>query len=201
MNYNFENESQLCIPKNAYRPYKRCEFCQSVYLTDNLCESCGRSVRYDLIGDPFGHKSFYGIKERYIQALPAPVRLYPFLENIKSPEAKALIRQLQKRLGDLAHILEHEQKKLFDIEALEIMNELLFYSVSVDTIRSYLGHNFEYEKILVRTALTIRPKGKRLQSLLNYRLAGALRVKFALVTATFVVGLIYLVTTNLQFGK
>jgi hypothetical protein len=201
MDYNFQNESQLWIPKEAYQPYKRCEHCQSVYLTDNICESCGRSVRYDLIGTPFSYKSFYGMKERYINELTVVVRKYPFFENPKSLQARGFIRQLQKRLGDLAYLTEHEQKKLFDVEAFEIINELLFYSVSVDSIRIYLGNNFAYEKYLVGAAASIEPKKLWFKELLDYKFAGVLRVKFVLITSTLVIGFMYSLVFSLRSGR
>ena len=67
MDYDFRiNQEALRIPSTAYQPIKRCQFCQSVFITDKACESCGRSMTYHLIGEPFGVKSYYGIKERYV---------------------------------------------------------------------------------------------------------------------------------------
>lgn len=201
MNYNFQHESQLWIPREVYKPFKRCEHCQSVYLTDNICESCGRSVRYDLIGEPFSFKSYYGIKGRYVEELPMIVRHYPIFENTNSILAKAYIRQLQKRLGDLAQIIEHDQKKIFDMEAFEIINELLFYALPVDHIRFSLGNNFAYEKYLVTAAATIVPKKIWFKEILDYRFAGVLRVKFVFIASTLSIGFIYLLIFSLRSGR
>lgn len=201
MDYNFQNESQIRIPATAYRSYQRCEFCQSVYLTDNLCEACGRSVRYDLIGEAFGHKSFYGHKERYIKTLPLFVRRYPIFENTQSPNARSLKRQLQKRLADLANLVEHKDKNLFDMEAYEIINELLFFGVDKDIIRSYLGFNYEFERYLASAARNVSVKKPWSEEILSYRLGGALRVKFVLVTSTLLAFIFYVVIFNLRSGR
>lgn len=201
MDYNFQNESQLRIPQEAYRPYQRCEFCNSVYLTDNLCESCGRSVRYDLIGEAFGYKSFYGLKERYIKDLPILIRRYPIFENMQSPGAKSLKRQMQKRLSDLANLIEHKDKNLFDMEAYEIINELLFFGVHKDIIRSYLGFNYEFERYLASAAKNVSPKKPWSEEILSYRLWGTLRVKFVLVTSTLLAFIFYIVIFNLRSGR
>lgn len=201
MDYNFQNEAQIQIPQKAYLPYKRCEFCQSVYLTDNLCESCGRSVRYDLIGEAFGYKSFYGMKERYIQALPAIARWYPLFEDTNSAHAKSYKRQMQKRLGDLANIIEHTDKNIIKMEALELINELLYFGIPKDFIRFCVGTNFELEKYLVEAAQIISPKKAWSEEILSYRLWGVLRVKFVLITSTVLALLFYAVIFNLRSGR
>jgi hypothetical protein len=200
MNYNFQNESQIRIPAAVYRPYKRCEFCQSVYLTDNLCESCGRSVRYDLIGPLFGYKSFYGIKERYLKQLPLYVRLYPLFENTRADRAKSFVRQLQKRLGDLVQVFdEHDDKKLLFVEACEIINELLFFGVPVQVIRNFINENLEMERHLLEISEDIIAKKFWIAEVMSYRLAGAIRIKFVLQTLTLMALLLFIFSW--QFGK
>jgi hypothetical protein len=199
--YDFNIESKIRIPKDAYLPYKRCDFCQSVYLTDNICETCGRSVRFDLIGPPFGHKSYFGIKERYKQQLPAVIRYYPIFENINSKETKSLVRQLLKRLGDLATLLEDDQQKRFEIEGFEIINDLLYYAVSPVVISSIISDHLPFESYLAVASENITAKKTWVREILSYRLWGILRVGFILTTLTLLACIFTGIIFSLRSGK
>jgi hypothetical protein len=200
MNYNFDNESQLNIPASEYRPFKRCEYCNSVYLTDNLCESCGRSVRFDLLGPPFGYKSYFGIKERYALKLPILVKKFPLLEDITSPQACSLVRQLKKRLGDISSLIsDHEEQKRLEIEAGFIIDELLIFGVTPFIIENYLNDVKVLKNQLEISRLTNHAKKSPLTEILNYRVAGFLRVHFLLQLVILLTSLIVII--NWQFGK
>ena len=102
MDYDFQTfPESLVIPPSSYQAMKRCQFCKSLFLTDKFCESCGSSVDYNPIGTPFGAKSFYGIKERYIENHTFLIKFFPFFENKKSTSAKRYVRNLEKRFSDL----------------------------------------------------------------------------------------------------
>ena len=199
MDYNFNNEAQFRVPVSAYQPYKRCEYCQSVYLTDNICESCGRSVRFDVIGKPFGYKSYYGIKERYINELPWLVQRYPIFETTTSDQAQALVRQLRRRLLLLGQLQEHDDLELFFVEAYAIINELLFYSVSMQIIEADLGNHIMLKNYLIEVNSSIVPKKPWLKEMLEFKVLGTMRVTFILQLITMLVSLIMVV--NWQYGK
>jgi hypothetical protein len=200
---NLQNESALRVPQDVYRPYKRCEFCQSVYLTDNLCEACGRSVRFDLLGPAFGYKSFYGIKERYQNSLPSAIQSYPIFENIKSDQAKSFIRKLQKRLENIASTLAifTDTKKIFVSEGCAIIHELLFYGVAAEAIIISLHNNVELEKSLLESSLVISSKQSWYTEILSYRLGGILRVKFVLITCTLTMIFLLGIAFSLRSGR
>lgn len=129
------NVSRPVIPQSAYKPIKRCPNCQSVYLTDINCEACGRSLLYHPIGDPFGAKSLYGMKERYYAGFAPIIKLFPYFENKSGPQALAYRRQLLKRFDDLlgafgntGEIL-NENRRFFYVEILELTDELLRYGL------------------------------------------------------------------------
>lgn len=46
---------------------KRCPKCQSVYLDNEQCESCGFNLAVDHLGEPLGKKSYYGMKQAYLE--------------------------------------------------------------------------------------------------------------------------------------
>jgi hypothetical protein len=201
MNYDFENEARIRIPKEAYLPYKRCEFCQSVYLTDNICETCGRSVRFDLIGPIGGFKSFYGIKERYINELSPIAKYFPIFESISSSSANSYKRQLKKRLKDLSHIEESDDKNLLDLECTLIIDELLYFHTPATTINSLVLNNWEIQNYLSSASLNVTIKPKFMDAILNYRVGDVLRVKFILFTFTLLTVLFSLVVFSLRSGK
>ena len=53
---------------NEYIKVKgECPKCSSYYLNDNECESCGFQLNFDVIGSDFGPRSFYFMKEIFIE--------------------------------------------------------------------------------------------------------------------------------------
>lgn len=138
----------IVIPKDAYRPIQKCPFCKSIYLTDTQCEACGRSLQYDPVGEPFGGKSFFAIKERYIETFDVLTLFYPTFEDKTSNEAKAYGRKLQKRLIDLLDYFQFREafydeaslheRKLFYIECKFVIEELIQYDTSLNHLMEIL---------------------------------------------------------------
>lgn len=124
------------IPQSAYQSIKRCKYCNSVYITESHCEECGRSFSFHSIGEPFSFKSFYGIKEKYIEDMSFFSRVFSSRENIKSPKTKRYIKKLDKRFNDLieAYVamddLVLKNARLFYIELQAIVEELIRYEVN-----------------------------------------------------------------------
>jgi len=219
MNYDFNSSAEsLHIPQTAYKPVKRCPSCKSVFLTDNLCEACGRSLLYHPIGEPFGPKSFYGIKERYVEGQHAFYRFFPQFEDKTSKYANSYKRNLSKRFTDLLEAfhsdeeLVKENRKLFYAESMEIIDELLRYNVSALMIQTVLEENDaslvgrELLFYLQNTQANIQAEKKWQQSFLDFKLWGVLRVEFALkallITATILFMAVYLrEIISSQFGK
>jgi hypothetical protein len=203
MNYDFNTSAEsLHIPKSAYSPVKRCPYCQSVYLTDKLCEACGRSMQYHPIGEPFGPKSFYGLKERYIESQHVFYRFFPVFEDFNSQLANSYKRNLSKRFADLIsafnadEAIVKENRKLFYAESMEIIDELLRYNIPAVIIQTLLEEN---DNSLVGQELLLylqnsneqKMNSKRWQQeFLDYKVWGVLRLEFfmkvVLVTATIV---------------
>lgn len=219
MNYDFNaNTESLLIPKSAYRPVKRCPYCQSVYITDKLCEACGRSMQYHPIGEPFGPKSYYGIKERYIESQHTFYRFFPVFEDKDSNLANSYKRNLSKRFSDLISAFNTDEaivkdnRKLFYAESMEIIDELLRYNIPVIIMQTLLEEN---DNSLVGQELLFYLQNsneqkmnskKWQQEFLDYKLWGVLRLEFFLkiflVAATIVfVAVKYKEFISSQFGK
>ncbi len=134
----------LIIPKSSYQTKKSCPYCRSFYLTDTHCEACGKSLVFDPVGEPFSNKSFFAIKERYIEDFDVVKRFYPVLESIESKEAKKYVRNLKKRLIDLLDYFQFREvfyddhslyeRKIFFSECLFIIEEILSYGEPIDEV-------------------------------------------------------------------
>ncbi len=219
MNHDFQIEREgLRIPKTAYQPIKRCPYCQSVYISDKLCEACGRSLLYNPIGIPFGPKSFYGMKERYIENQNVINRFFPQFENIKSPKAQSYVRNLSKRFTDLIsafnsiELINASDRKLFYVESIEIIDELLRYSVHPQIIQTLLEENDasligqELLLYLQNARITIEPELSWQKAFLLHRLWGLIKVEYLLkviiITATVLTMAVgYKDIISSQFGK
>jgi hypothetical protein len=219
MDYDFRiNQEALRIPSTAYQPIKRCQFCQSVFITDKACESCGRSMTYHLIGEPFGVKSYYGIKERYVESLNIADRFFPVLENKKSPLAKSYVRKLEKRFSDLisafntSGIIAEDHGKLFYVETIELVDELLRYDIHPSIFQALLLENdssSEGQKLLFyleNQGISKKTEEAWPELFLNYRLWGVLRVDyflkiFLITTSILTMAVMYKDIISSQFGK
>lgn len=219
MNYDFKTSAEsLHIPQSAYKPAKRCPSCHSVYLTDSLCEACGRSLLYHPVGEPFGPKSFYGIKERYLESQHPFYRFFPQFEDKNSKYANSYKRNLSKRFTDLLEAFNSdeqmvkENRKLFYAESMEIIDELLRYNVSPTLIQAVLEENDaslvgrELLFYLQNAQKSVLSSKKWQQEFLDYRLWGVVRVEFAikviLITATILFMAVYFrEVISSQFGK
>jgi hypothetical protein len=219
MDYDFQiGPDALRIPTTAYKPVKRCPFCQSVFIDENSCDACGRSMHYHLIGAPFSPKSFYGIKERYIESLNVFNRFFPQFENKKSIEALSYVRKLSKRFADLVsafnstELMATSERKLFYIESMELIDELLRYGTASQALEllleendnSSLGRELLY--YVKQSSISIVEERSWIINLLNYRLWGLVRVEYflkvVLVSATVITMAVkYKEIISSQFGK
>lgn len=191
------------IPQAAYRPIKRCPSCQSVYLTDTSCEACGRSLLFHPIGEPFGAKSFYGIKERYIGTFGFMLTHFPFFENREAPKAQGYIRHLHKRFDELLlafgsrDVMNDDERRFFYVEVLELISELLRYKVLPALIEAKIDAHFTNEgQLLFQELIRYLKANEKLGAteekwtvkVLDYRLWSIIRVdyllKLSVVTAT-----------------
>lgn len=190
----------------------------SVYINEKSCEACGKSMQFDPIGEPFGAKSFYGIKERYIERLNVSNRIFPKLENKKSEAAKSYVRKLEKRFSDLIssfnsnNPIASDRSKLFYVESLELIDELLRYDVSSDLIQALLIENdgsLIGQKLLFHLhdeSNAMKAESSWQELFLNYRFWGVIKVesflKFFIITTTIVIMAVkYKDIISSQFGK
>lgn len=215
--------SRPLIPQNVYRPAKRCPNCGSVYLNDFKCEACGRSLSYHPVGEPFGPKSLYGLKERFYHSLPLWVRLFPVFENKRDLGAQSYVRHLNKRLDALLSALaldslpEPSNRRLFFVELMELIDELLRYGESAQVLQGKIEEEFGFENVLMtpellaylqESASQFETKHEQhwSQVILNHRLWGFLRIevalKFLIISAAAITAAVFFYDViRSQFGK
>lgn len=213
-------ESRPAIPANSYKPVKRCPNCQSVYLTDTLCEACGRSLLYHPIGEPFSGKSLYGFKERYYASFPFLLKYFPVFEEKTGVAARAYTRHLSKRFDDLLNALGEENvidvknRRYFYVEMMELIDELLRYGTEPLLIQQKIENKMlETGPLLTQELLLYLADSKTHNSLsrpwteilMNHRIGG-MRVEYILkvilITATVVaIAVNYYGVISSQFGK
>ena len=164
MNYEdfLLRDNTLSIPQEAYKPQVRCPYCQSVHLSDLLCESCGRSLLYHPIGEAFGFKSYTGLKEKYIESLSWFERWYPLYEDKLSPAAQKYSRQLEKRFDELLGALQEDslprnaERRFFYIELIFLIDELLDYGKTKKELSEKIERTFvESNQILSAELLRV----------------------------------------------
>ena len=219
MDYDFQSAPDILrIPTQVYLPVKRCPNCQSVFIDKQSCESCGRSMLYHPIGEPFGPKSFYGIKEGYNEGLNILIRLFPQFENKKSALAQSYLRKLSKRFLDLltayntTQLIAKEQRNLFYIESIALIDELLCYGVLPQVIQtvleendnSLIGHDLHYH--LQSSTPSIIVDNQWIDNFLNHLLWGMIKVEFFLKMIIVTVAVITIMVNykeiiSSQFGK
>ncbi|MFA6238379.1 MAG: hypothetical protein WC635_13685 [Bacteriovorax sp.] len=219
MDYDFQTEtSTLRIPKAAYRPVKRCPFCKSVFIDEKSCEACGRSMLYHPVGEPFGPKSFYAIKERYVESMPFFNRVFPQFEDKTNLIAKSYVRKLSKRFADLVaafntqDMIANEQRSSFYVESVAIIDELIRYGTPVELLLALLNdndHSLAGQELLLyleQSDLSALAEKPWKVSFLNHRMWGAVGVenflKIAIISATVVtMAVVYKDIISSQFGR
>ncbi len=120
----------------------KCRNCKSIYIENDVCEACGLNLSFDWPGEPFGERSFYALKERYILSLPFWVKLYPDFEDPYSKKTKEYVRALKFRYDCLSDYFLNSndinkaskefsdtKKNWFQIELNDLTQELKRYRI------------------------------------------------------------------------
>lgn len=191
------DKDSLYIPKNAYRPAKKCAHCNSVYLSDTHCETCGRSIDFNLVGEPLSVKSFYRIRERYWDELSFITKMYPAFEDRTNEKANSYRRNLFKRFKDLLHgfktpgAIAADKRKIFYVETKDIVSELVEYEFNYDQLVHTIESNINEHIILTDLMNHLMDQKKNHKkyyhwprAFLNYKFYGYLRVEFLIQVAS-----------------
>ena len=140
---NIEKNIKSTDPSRPFakiKAKKQCPKCSSVFVTKKECESCGYQFWVDLLGSPFGARSFFNIRDEFQHRYTWLYR-FSFLESVrKGSEVKKYHRSLIKRFEILCGYFfnefdeDKERRKLFLFEAQEIMNEVNLWGGSLSQL-------------------------------------------------------------------
>lgn len=122
----------------------RCPKCHSVFVENDKCESCDYNLNFDHLGEPLGIKSYFSLKEEYLNERSLVLNLFPIFKRLITPSSdrefeRKLIFRFELLLKYLDDYYENANKyKLYVLEVEQIIEEL-----------QKLGYNSEFilEKI------------------------------------------------------
>ena len=182
---------------------KRCPQCKSLFITDLQCDSCGLQLTTDLLGDPFGEKSFYSIKESYWAEKSGMIRAWHGLERKDSKCTKRYVRRLGHRYEILLDFFlykgqsnprkrsyeesDQQIRNWFLVEIQDLIRELIQYHVSSEMLWDKLS-NMEDHPLYAKIAAWILHGEKNRESLnwlenfYSYRLYNLVSLGFLLST-------------------
>ncbi len=111
-----------------------CPKCESFFITSRECEACGYQFSIDRVGEPFGEKSYYAIKDSYLSALPALIRIYPKWEKIMKETKRKYLFELKRRFQLLADAFDNDPRtgSEFAIEVKDLVVEMCEYEIAED---------------------------------------------------------------------
>ncbi len=136
-------------PLDKIEVQKRCPKCGSVFITERECESCSYQFWVDLLGVPFGERSFFEIKSDYDAARGLPGRLLPRRWHFTRAKHRRYLSHLRRRFGLLLDYFSRErgqknreEEKFFFLEA-----ELLIETYILEGGEAHLLPHFSSETL------------------------------------------------------
>ncbi len=123
------SEKPFLAVRHPLRPFEKievkdcCPDCGSVFVTKRECESCGYQFWVDLVGEPFGERSFFEIEFDYSERLNFLERLLPLEYRFSRSKHYRYLRYLRRRFDILVGYFfdgfdeDKKRRKLFLFEA------------------------------------------------------------------------------------
>lgn len=186
-----EKLSTPLLDGHDYKPVKTCPKCKSVFVTDSECEGCGFQLAYTPIGEAFGERSFYGLKDDYWIYRSRFVKQWPSAERKNSTDALKYKRDLLHRYDLLLNFLlgeSDEERSFYWIEFKDLCIELCEYSLNPTQLSQKLNdHSFHGYAPLIHEFLE-NLKNQKLATpthwdrFINYKVLGVLRIKFLILS-------------------
>lgn len=117
---------------------RRCPKCQSVFVSDFECETCGYHLDFDPYGAPMGPKSFYALREQHITSRPLKglnnELLAHFYPDWKRQYQRNLIHRYRLLVEYFVSDQKDQRRKYFLIELKDMITELVHYDVDSEVI-------------------------------------------------------------------
>lgn len=107
---------------------KACPKCHSVFISEKECEACGFQFHIDQLGEPFGHRSFFSLRDEYHFSSPWAFRFLAIGISTQSSVIQKYQGALERRLKVLMEYFSlgdenEERRRLFLFEAKELIFE------------------------------------------------------------------------------
>ncbi len=113
--------------------YLSCPHCGSFFLSDTHCESCQKRRDYNPLGELLGPKSFYSLKEEYLEDLNFFESNFEFVEKkLFKTKKNRFIRKMILRHNDL---IEYFSKKKEDFSLEDTIYRFELQSIIQDVFR------------------------------------------------------------------
>jgi hypothetical protein len=172
---------------------EKCPNCHSLFISNDVCESCGYNFKVDLVGDPFGKRSFFEIQSQFQDSLSYFERKlsHPFFYR-----KEKIIRHKRhlKHRGEILlnyffHIEENNRKKrkLHLFEAKELIKEYIIFGGDQEWLWKQISlgesHPF-YPELLSCLKENVSIKNQVFSykdEFLNFRLWNWLEIRFILM--------------------
>lgn len=190
---------------------QRCKQCDSVFIDNGECETCGYQLNYDFLGDPLGEKSFYTIRETYWENLGPLTRLHGDLEHFDSPNFSRYKRKMLMRYNILLDYFYNKDeyrdadRNLYLQEFTDLIIELIKYDVNEEDLWKNIDESSDLHSIysIVHKSIESGKEEKSnstslLLSIFDYKVFGLMRV--GVIAITFLGGLGF-VAAGLSFYR
>ena len=189
-----QNSEKLTV-RHPQRPFERipitksCPECGSVFVTKKECEECGFQFWVDQLGEPFSYRSFFQIKEDYLNSLNWFDSRKPLEFRIPLKSHEKYLRQMKNRFDILVGYFfeeiepDRQKRKMFLFEAKELIWEFVFSGGEATYLWKKI-ENFDKHPLFQPLADIIqRAEAEREHTLSfwervgNYRLFNSIRLK------------------------
>jgi hypothetical protein len=127
-----------------------CPSCHSLHVSKNHCEACGYQFWVDVLGEPFGPRSFFTLKDDFDALLnkfdQIQYRFWP--EQFKKrTEVKRYFRHILKRYADLVNYLSSQNLKELSVES-ENTNRLFLFETK-EIIKEYSTYKNDLSALII----------------------------------------------------
>ena len=126
---------------------KKCPNCNSIYITDDECESCKYQLKYDRLGGINSPRGFLELRDEYFDGLYEIQKWLPFLERKKTTRLNRLSRLAFFRSEDIFRWFDEgdnlfknpEMVKLYLWELNEIIEFVSHYPIYNSRFKKHLN--------------------------------------------------------------
>ena len=197
-----KNSNHSYSNKIVLEDLQTCPKCNSLMIEDNICQSCDYNLDYNPLGDTLGEKSFFTLKENYLDSLSRFERenLHLFKNESKF---QSYLNKVKFRYNDLLDFfyaeesIQHPERSVYLYELSQVVLEMMNSGVNESEIwtpmqvRDDLGESHTmslYDQIRGIVSQFQKDEVKKSSSsFMNYEIAGVMKVSTLFLLLSFIV--------------